>query len=190
MNLKRNNMTSLKYLGWRFKDRIYYPTRQFIKNIWKFRKELSKHYDWSYDLGLFRRSIELSRDYIRDHGHEVVESSSKKVHKMNRAIYLLKRFEEDEFRDLAEERLGYEYVHGNIWFEPCEDRSGSSYMRDDLTEEQTQANREIFLMSIEIQGEMWRELWQIIQGQDYKSFDKEIDFSKQFDGSGLLGWWD
>ena len=45
-------------------------------------------------------------------------------------------------------------------------------------------------MSIEIQGEMWRELWQIIQGQDYKSFDKEIDFNKQFNGSGILGWWD
>ena len=55
---------------------------------------------------------------------------------MNRAIYLLKRFEEDEFRDLAEERLGYKYVHGKTWFEPCEDRPGSSYMRDDLTEQQ------------------------------------------------------
>lgn len=183
-------MISLKYLGWRFKDRFYYPTKQFIKNIWKFRKELSKHYDWSCDLGLFRRSIELSRDYIRDHGHEVVVSSSKKVNMMNRAIYLLKRFEQDEFRDLAEERLGYEYVHGKTWFEPCEDRPGSSYMRDDLTEQQTQANREIFLMSIEIQGEMWKELWQTIQGQDYKSFDKEIDFNKQFDGSGIMGWWD
>ena len=42
----------------------------------------------------------------------------------------------------------------------------------------------------EIEEEQWAELYEILKGQDYTKFDKEVDWYKQFDGTGLRGWWD
>jgi len=176
---------------WGFKDKYYYPTRQFLKNVWLFRKELSNFYAWNYNLGLFRRSIELNRECILD-GNEVESSRHKKIAKMERAIYLLKRFEEDDFIELAEQELGYGMNHGNIWFEPCEDREGFSTMEDDLTQEEKDKNSKLIYRSRDIQNELWKELWSIIQGQDYSTFkpNEQMEWDEQFDGSGLLSWWD
>jgi len=181
-----------KFIYWRFKDKFYYPIRQYFKNIWKFRKELSNFYDWNYDFGLFRKTIELNKAAIEKYANEVPESRLKKVAMMERAIYLLKCFENENFVELAENELGYKVEHGKIWFEPCEDRPGSHLMKDNLNEEQRERNNLIFTKSREIEDNMWKELWKIIQGQDYSTFktDEEMDWNEQFDGSGLLGWWD
>jgi len=32
-------------------------------------------------------------------------------------------------------------------------------------------------------------LFDILRGQDSSKFDKDIEFYKQFDGTGLRGWW-
>ena len=175
---------------WRLKNKYYYPLRQFFSNCWKFRKELANFYSWNYDLGLFRRSIELNKVAIEKYANEVPESRLKKLAKMERAIYLLKCFEEDNFIELAEKVLGFEMEHGNIWFEPIEDREGCSLMWDDLSEVQISRNRDIVLKTAEIQNEMWIELWQIIRGQDCSKFDKEKEWFEQFDGSDLRSWWD
>ena len=177
---------------WVFKDRYYYPTRQFLKNIWLFRKELSNFYVWNYDLGLFRRSLELNKKAIESYGNEVASSRLKKLAKIERAIYLLKRFEEDDFIELAEQELGYKMNYGNIWFEPCEDKEGFSTMEDDLTQEEKDKNSKLIYRSRDIQDELWKELWSIIQGQDYSTFkpNDQMGWDEQFDGSGLLSWWD
>ena len=180
----------LKYKMWVFKDKYYYPIRQYIKNIWKFRKELSNFYDWNYDLGLFRRTIELNKLAIEKYAHEVPESRLKKIAKMERTIYLLKLFEEDYFIDLAEEELGYKYDSGDWIFEPIKDKPGFSRLLDGLSDEVKEKNTALHNKSIEIQDALWVELWSIIQGQYYKSFNKEVDFYEQFDGSGILTWWD
>jgi hypothetical protein len=180
-------MISFKYsVLWR----NYSLVKRFFKNSWKFRKELSNFYDFNYDLGLFRKTIELNRNYIRDYGIEVDEGRLKKVAKMERALYILDYFISDDFLELAEKELDKKYVISEFWFEPCGDDSGSSYLRDNLTEEESIQNREIRAKESEIKDKMWRELWKIIQGQDYKKFNRDKDFYKQFNGSGILTWWD
>ena len=180
----------LKFKIQYLKDKYYYPTRQYLKNIWKFRKELSNFYDWNYDLGLFRKSIELNKYAIEKYANEESTSRLKKVRKMERAIYILKCFEEDNFIELAEKELDYKMNIGDIWFKPCKEKKGYSVMKDDLDENQKQLNHSLIYKSKDIQNEMWKELWSIIQGQDYDTFNKENNFQEQFDGSGLLGWWD
>jgi hypothetical protein len=143
---------------WKLKDKYYYPLRQFLKNCWKFRKELSSFYSWNYDLGLFRRSIELNKESIEKYANEVPESRLKKIAMMERAVYLLKLFEADDFIELAEKELGYEMEHGNIWFEPCKDEHGYFKMCDNLNEDQVNRNRDIILKTSEIQDKMWKEL--------------------------------
>lgn len=179
-----------KYIMWRIRDKYYYPIRQFVNNIWKFRKELSNFYDWNYDLGLFRKTIELNKLAIEKYAHEVPESRLKKLAKMERVIYLLKLFEEDYFLGLAEEELGYKYDSGDWIFEPIEDKPGFSRLLDGLSDEVKEKNTILHNKSIEIKDALWVELWSIIQGQYYKSFNKEVDFYEQFDGSGILTWWD
>lgn len=180
-----------KFIYWRFKDKIYYPTRQFIKNIWKFRRELSNFYDWNYDLGLFRRTLELNRECIQN-GYEVKHSRDKKVVMIDRAIIILRHFEHEDFIELAEIELGYKYEYGDFNFEPIEDEPGLSRLLDGLSEEATERNTILRDKAREIQNNMWKELWSIIQGQDYDKFkpNDKMGWDEQFDGSGILGWWD
>lgn len=63
-------------------------------------------------------------------------------------------------------------------------------MVDYNNEEQKQFNRKFFKRVTELEEEEWVELWTIIKGQDYSTFDKEKEFDDQFDGSGIRGWWD
>ena len=48
----------------------------------------------------------------------------------------------------------------------------------------------VFKRSREIEKETWDEIWEILKGQDCSEFDKDIDWEKQFDGTGIRGWWD
>ena len=41
-----------------------------------------------------------------------------------------------------------------------------------------------------MQSKGWKELINLLKGQNYSKFKKEIDFAEQFDGSGIRGWWD
>jgi hypothetical protein len=126
---------------------------------------------------------------IDKYGLEVEHSKSKKVMKMWRAAKLMEHFIEDNFIELAEKELG-ELIINRFEFEPVPDKPGYSRLVDNDTPEEKDHNDKIFKRAREIEELMWSELWDILKGQDYKKFSDEIDWDKQFDGSGLRGWWD
>jgi hypothetical protein len=164
----------------------------FLENIWFFRKELYafRSWDYSFNLDLFRRSLEKTVDTIEHYGHEVDESRMKKVGKIKRAIQLLKNVRSDEYTNRAEKELGELKNSDWLW-------NG----RED-TEEEKNHNRNVFKRAREIEDSEWKELWSIIHGQDIKEYSEiynsKTDEEKEegdiwndwFDGSGIKGWWD
>jgi len=164
----------------------------FLENIWFFRKELYafRSWDYSFNLDLFRRSLEKTVHTIEHYGHEVDESRMKKVEKMKRAIQLLKNVRSDQYTKRAEEELGELKNSDWLW-------NG----RED-TQEEKNHNRNVFKRAREIEDLEWKELWSIIHGQDMKEYSEiynsKTDEEKEeggvwndwFDGSGLKGWWD
>lgn len=185
-------------------DDGYYVIKRYLINIYKFRKELSKAYPWNEDYGLLRKQIELMLE-CKKNGYEIETTANKKIAKMERAIFLLKCFEKDDFIEIAEKELGYEYNLGNWSFNrilPTDDMSEEDkehYTKNELyqkvsdiddNEEIREKNNRITQRTLELELEYWNELWDIMKGQDYTKFDKNIDFDQQFDGSGYNTWWD
>ena len=108
---------------------------------------------------------------------------------MRRAAEIYKNFMEDTFIEQAEAELG-ELIIYPFEFEPVPDREELFQLVEKETEEEKAHNRKVFDRAKEIEEEQWAELYQILKGQDYSKFDKEVDWYKQFDGTGLRGWWD
>jgi hypothetical protein len=177
---------------WKTWDFLRYDMPRFFRNLWMFRKDLY-NYRWysgqNAVLPFMKTALTDMADKIDKRGWEVEHSKSKKLDKMRRAAYLMERFIEDDFLELAEKELGEVICHG-FNFEPVPDKPGYSRMVDKETDEEKEHNSKVFDRAREIEEQMWTELWTIIQGQDYTKFDKDTDWDKQFDGSGIKGWWD
>jgi hypothetical protein len=165
----------------------------FFENIWFFRKELwaFRSWDYSFNLELFRRSLEKTVHTIEFYGHEVDESRLKKVEKMKRAILLLNIVRNDEYLNISQKELGELKNTDWLWND-----------REDTEEEKTH-NRKVFERAREIEESEWKELWSIIQGQDVKQYlsksqkikdsepqDEMHDYNDWYDGSGIKNWWD
>jgi hypothetical protein len=164
----------------------------FLENIWFFRKELYtfRSWDYSYNLDLFRRSLEKTVHTLEHYGYEENESRMKKVEKIKRAIQLIKNVRADEYLREAEKELGKIKNSDWLWND-----------RED-TEEESTHNKKVFKRAKEIEDNEWKELWSIIHGQDMKEYseiynsktDKEKKegnvWNDWFDGSGMKGWWD
>jgi hypothetical protein len=128
-------------------------------------------------------------DIFEKRGNEVEESRLKKVAAMRRAVELIQNYNEDIYIEMAEKELGKLMIHD--WeFEPVLDRPGYSQMVDNDTDEEKQHNKKVFNRAREIEKQEWDELFLILKGQDYTKFDEKINWDKQFDGSGIKGWWD
>jgi hypothetical protein len=167
----------------------------FLENIWFFRKELYKFrsWDYSYNLEMFRRSLEKTVNTIEFHGNEIDGPRLKKVEKMKRLIQLLNNIRTDDYISQAENELG-ELIMGDWSFDEI-------YVNNE-TEEREKHNRNVYKRANEIENEEWEELCTIIKGQnheDYKSFyDNQSDEDKHkkdlwnewYDGSGIKHWWD
>lgn len=162
----------------------------FFKNVWKFRKELWEHRWWDYrfTLLMLRKSLIIMEKGMRD-GIEIRETRDKKIEKMKRAIQLLDNISEDYYISMAEKELGQLVMRDIKWI-PSETHPKCYEMVDDDTPEEREHNKKVFNRSSEIEAQEWKELWLIFQGQDYDKFDKQEDWNKQFDGTGLKGWWD
>jgi hypothetical protein len=122
-------------------------------------------------------------------GHEIEESRMKKVEKIRRAVQLLNHFRDNDFIELAETELGAELVTN---YEFVKIKDSDYYEMVDLASEEVQAmNKKIFERSRQLEEEYWSELWDILKGnQKYEDFDEDVDFYKQFNGTGMRGWWD
>ena len=133
----------------------------FLENIWFFRKELYafRSWDYSFNLDLFRRSLEKTVDTIENYGHEVDESRLKKVEKMKRAIQLIKNVRSDEYVRNAEKELGKnkyindkcldvkelngETIYQNREFNKIENQSSSDWIKKEIQELKNLKNLEI-----------------------------------------------
>jgi len=170
---------------------LRYDLPRFFKNIWKFKKALYNHYWFDHHGTLMFMEIGLTdmANNIETRGIEVDHSRLKKVAKMRRAIQLIKNYNDDLYIDMAEKELGDLILHD--WeFEPSADHPDCSRLIDKESPEEKAHNAKVFARAREIGEQEWDELWDIIKGQDYSKFDKEIDFDSQFNGSGIRGWWD
>ena len=185
--------TLIRHNTWWYKtyELFRYDLPRFFKNIWTFRKALWNHYWFDHHGTLKFLEIGLTNisDTVEKYGHEVDESRLKKVAAMRRAIELIKNYNEDNYIDMAEKELGELMIHD--WeFEPVPDKSGYSQLVDNDTDEEKKHNKKVFDRARELEKQEWDELFVILKGQDYTKFDKDIDWDKQFDGSGIKGWWD
>lgn len=185
--------TMIRHNTWWYKtyELFRYDLPRFFKNIWMFRKPLWNHYWWDHHGSLTFLEVAFTHmsDNVEEHGNEIDETRLKKVAAMRRVVELIKNYNEDNYIDMAENELGSLILHD--WeFEPVPDKPGYSQLVDKDTTEEKEHNRKVFERSREIQEQEWDELFVILKGQDYTKFDKDIDWNKQFDGSGLRGWWD
>jgi hypothetical protein len=149
---------------------VRYNVPNFLKNVWYFRAELYDFESWDYrfNLNLFQKSLESTADYLEHKGIEESDSRMKKVAKIRRAIELLKHDKEANWIEQAEAELGEMKNNGD----PRED-----------TPEEFAHNRKIIKRSQELQQKEWKELWRIIKGTRYKTYE-------DWDGSDIRGWWD
>ena len=168
-----------------------YDAPRFIKNVWKFRKALYNHYWFDNHGTLMFMEIGFTdmANKIEKYGIEVDGSRMKKVEKMRRAAQLIKNYNEDLYIEMAEKELG-ELIMRDWEFETSKDHPNCYELVDNETPEEKEHNRRVFDRTREIGEQEWTELFDILKGQDYSTFDDSIDFDEQFDGSGIRGWWD
>lgn len=172
---------------WKAWDFIRYDLPEFFYNVWVFRKALWNYrwFDWTYSMEMLNVSVkQMEKNY--KNGYEENTSHNKKVYKMRRAILIMDHFTNDDFIELAEKELG----KLSDW---------DLFGEDSRTPEQVEHDSNVFARAREMESQMWKELWTIFEGQDYTKFEKgnlklSSDESydiwvKQFDGTGLRGWW-
>ena len=200
---------SLKTLIWH-ESRIYkfysffrYDIGRFIKNVWRFRKALSNHYWWDHHGTLMFMETGLTHmaDNMEVKGMEVDGPRMKKVAAMRRAVAIIKNYNESNYIGMAESELGPLYLHD--WeFEEVEDKPGFSRLVEKETAKEKNHNRRVFNRSTKIEEQEWKELFEILEGQNYTEYRKIMKKATEeerknddlwgnwFNGSGLRGWWD
>ena len=80
----------------------------FVKNCWRFRKELAKFrtFDYKYNLDLFCASLEITRDFMLSE-NTVSQGAEKTAEEIQHFLDLLKRYH--NAIEIAEQELGYEF---------------------------------------------------------------------------------
>jgi len=173
----------------------------FIKNVWFFRKELWKFkcWDYTFNLNIFRRSLEKTAHTLEFYGNEIQETRLKKVEKIKRVIELLNHTNSFSYIEMAEKELG-EIKHIDLEFEDVLDNPGYMKLVDKEDEEEKNHRRKVYNRANEIEFEEWKEIWRILEGQDHNEYVKLMESTseqnnfnlwyKWFDGSGMKHWWD
>jgi hypothetical protein len=185
--------TLIRHNTWWYKtyELFRYDLPRFFKNIWRFRKALWNHYWFDHHGTLMFLETGLSHisDNVEKYGNEIDESRLKKIDAMRRTVQIIQNYNNDSYIEMAEKELG-EIVLREWEFEPVPDRPNLSRLVDNETEEEKAHNKKVYERASEIEEQEWNELFELLKGQDYKNFDKEIDWYKQFNGSGIKNWWD
>jgi hypothetical protein len=181
---------SIKRLLWhesklyKFYATFRYDIPLFIKNVWRFRKELYKFdwWDYRFTLNMFERSLTIMEQGMSTKGWEIGETREPKVKAMCRAIELLKNNKEDNYIQRAEDEIGPLVMHD--WeFEDVE--NGNHRLVDKDTPEEKAHNRLVFQRAREIENAEWKELWEIFKGSKNSK-----RYGKKYDGTDMRAWWD
>jgi hypothetical protein len=151
----------------------------FIKNVYRFRKDLWEYrtYDYRYVLSVLKTSLEGLKQGL-ENGYEVRETRDKKIEKISRVIRFLENKIADDYIIRAEMELG---GLKNFDFKFVEVEGGNYQLSDDLSEEDMYHNRKIFKRADEIEISEWNEVWDTIKANDSESYKT---------GSGMMSWWD
>ena len=85
-----------------------YDISRFIRNVWRFRKGLSRHYWWDHHgmLMFMEAALTDMSDRLEKDGSEIDSPRLKKVEKIRRAIQLIKNYNQDLYIEMAEKELG------------------------------------------------------------------------------------
>lgn len=166
---------------------------RFFRNIWLFRRSLW-NYTWyngsSSVLPFLKTSVDHMIKNLEIHGHEVIESRSKKIEKMKRLSYLLDVLLNHDYIELAERELG-PLPKTKYWFVPTAENPGYFEMKNDRSEVEEELTIKIYDRAREIEAEHWAEICRIIQGPDYKAlFGDDFNWDRDYDGTDLRAWWD
>ena len=200
---------SLKRLMWhesrvyKFYDFFRRDIGRFVKNVWRFRKALANHYWWDHHgtLMFLETGLTHMSDNLAVRGNEVDGPRMKKVAAMRRAVQLIKNYNESTYIEMAEAELGPIYHH-NWEFEEVPDKPGFSRLVDKDSPKEKKHNRKVFNRSSEIEEQEWKELWDILKGQNHAEFKKIVKrateeeknsrdlWNEWYNGTGLNGWWD
>jgi hypothetical protein len=178
-------------------DLFRYDIWSFFRNVYNFRKELWSFRSWDsmHNLQLLKRSLELTASNIKN-SPEVEVTRDKKVEKILRAIEILENFCEDRFLEIAEKQLGKELIL-SAW-NPIKMEEEDIWTFEEEPAEIREWNGKISNLAIEIEIREWKELWEILEGQDKNTFVSKENFNHEiytkeyeewFDGSGMRGWW-
>jgi hypothetical protein len=170
-----------------------YDLPNFFRNVWLFRKELTKFFWWDYTgmLMLMKRSLDTMSSNLEIKGNEIDETRLKKVQKMRRAAELLNNIINDNFIEQAENTLKKKVISSF-------DFSSDDFKSIELTENDDLGNRNIFELSTKIEEDQTEELLSIFKGPDMEEFKKLVEknpgdhglWTKFYDGSGFKHWWD
>jgi hypothetical protein len=187
---------------WKIKDALTIGIPNFIKNIWRFRKELYQHqwWDYTFTLQMLHRSLSIMVDKLEKDGIEVESHRLKKVTKIRRAIQILKSKIDGDYIERAESELG-EIKYKSLQYEKIEGLDLYQLVDNDTPEEKKHANK-VYAYADKLEEQEWKELWKIFEGQDIKEFSKLLKtktkeeqrnndiWNEWFDGSGMKSWWD
>ena len=183
----------IRHSTWWYKtyDLFRYGIPRFIKNIWKFRKGLWNYYWFDHHGTLMMMEIGINdiANNTEKNGNEIDVSRLKKVAAMRRVVQIIQNYNNDVYLEMAEVELG-SLIHYDWEVEEVLDEPNLTQIVDKETDEEKIHNRKLFNRVHEIEKSEWNELFEILKGQDYSKFDNNIEWSEQFDGTGLRGWWD
>jgi len=157
----------------------------FVKNIWRFRKELGTHewWDYTFTLSLLERSLTIMEKGMHG-GNEVFESREPKLKSMQRVLELLHNQRENNYIQRVEDELG-DLLDKEWEFEENMDKPGYHTLLDNRTPEEKEHNEKVFKRAHEIENKEWIEIWNIIKGT--KNSKK---CGEKYDGTDMRGWWD
>jgi hypothetical protein len=176
-----------RYNTWWYKTYDFFVINlpEFIKNVYRFRKELYDHRWWDYrfTLNMLQRSLEIMEEGLREKGLEISETRDPKLKSIRRAIELLKNNREDIYIEKAEKELGEIIMKDNWFFD--DDEEGNTVLAHQETEEEIEHNRKVFKRADEISNQEWEELWQIFKGTENSK-----SFNEKYDGTDMRCWWD
>lgn len=174
---------------------IRWDIPRFFKNVWRFRKELTRFagWDWYYSLSMLRKSLMIQEESMRKDSNEYEPTLKLKLYYMRRSIYLMDCILGDNFHDMAEERLGYKTAFKEFKLESIEGSTSKRLVWADETDEEREKNNNIFIESSKIEKETWNELFDILKGDvyaiDMMTIFKEKGYEDVHDGKGLVNWW-
>ena len=181
---------SLKRLMWhqsklyKFYNLFRYDIPLFIKNVWRFRRELWSHQWWDYrfNLEMIYRSLYITYNGMKEKGMEISETREPKLKSMERALELLKHKLDDDYIDRAESELGKLIFYDWEFEEIGDDRY---QLIDKESPEEKTHNRKVFERAKEIEDKEWKELWEIFKGTKLSK-----KYGKKYDGTDMRSWWD